>query len=119
MKCLDVTFDKTSKAIMPSAEAFNWRKTSIFFELPCWKIHILGHNVYVMHVQNNFCDLLLETIKGITKDILNGCCELIPTKFRKELHPISKGENRYEATSRMLIIDVKQEISLSSRVEAY
>lgn len=113
VECLDVTFDKTSKAMTPSAEVFNWRETSIFFELPCWKMHLVGHNVYVMHAESNVCDLLLETIKGITKDTLNACYELIPTKIRKELHPISEGGNRFEATSSMLIIDDKREISLS------
>lgn len=52
-----------------------------------------------MHVGNNICDVLLETLldnKGKTEEIVNVRSELIRMKTGKELHPIFKGDNRYE-----------------------
>lgn len=58
----------------------NWRKNNIFFELPYRKKHLLRHNVDVMHIEKNVCDMLLKTlldIKDITKDTLSARRELM------------------------------------------
>ncbi|XP_058211658.1 uncharacterized protein LOC131323837 [Rhododendron vialii] len=39
---------------------FNWKKPSIFFELPYWKDNLLRHNLDVMHIEKNVCDRSLE-----------------------------------------------------------
>ena len=53
---------------------FNWRKKSIFFDLPYWETNLLRHCLDVMHIEKNVCELLLATILNIkdkTKDDLN------------------------------------------------
>lgn len=32
----------------------NWHKQSIFWELPYWKVHLLRHNLDVMHIEKTF-----------------------------------------------------------------
>ena len=52
----------------------NWRKKSIFFELPYWSTLKLRHNLDVMHIEKNICDSILGTlmnIPGKTKDTAN------------------------------------------------
>nr|XP_043608898.1 uncharacterized protein LOC122580743 [Erigeron canadensis] len=38
---------------------FNWKKRSIFFELPYWKDNLLRHNLDVMHIEKNVCDNII------------------------------------------------------------
>ncbi|XP_058076376.1 uncharacterized protein LOC131224956 [Magnolia sinica] len=52
-------------------ERYNWKKKSIFFDLPYWKHNLLRHNLDVMHIEKNICDNVLATllnIAGKTKD---------------------------------------------------
>lgn len=56
---------------------------------------MLRHNVTVMHVEKNDCDMLLGTllnIKGKTNDSLYAKRELTRLKIRKELRSIHKGK---------------------------
>jgi hypothetical protein len=49
----------------------NWKKRSIFWDLPYWKDNLLRHNLDVMHIEKNFFDNILNTVmnvKGKTKD---------------------------------------------------
>jgi len=49
----------------------NWNKKSIFFKLAYWKTLLLRHNLDVMHIEKNVCDIILGTLmnmKGKTKD---------------------------------------------------
>lgn len=51
-----------------------WTKQSIFWELPYWKIHLLPHNLDVMHIERSvFLNILFTVmdIKGKTKDTFN------------------------------------------------
>jgi len=76
----------------------NWTKRSIFFELPYWSSLLLRHNVDVMHVEKNVFDNIFYTImnvKGKTKDTLNARKDLVELNIRKELHPISCGNNKF------------------------
>ncbi|XP_027351197.1 uncharacterized protein LOC113862307 [Abrus precatorius] len=41
------------------AEPSQWRKRSIFFELPYWVNNLLRHNLDVMHIEKNVCDNIL------------------------------------------------------------
>ena len=55
-------------------EDHNWRKRSIFFELPYWEHNLIRHNLDVMHIKKNVCDNILWTIlnvDGKRKDNLN------------------------------------------------
>ncbi|KAL6228356.1 hypothetical protein ACLB2K_002306 [Fragaria x ananassa] len=42
----------------------NWKKKSIFYELPYWQHNLIRHNLDVMHVEKNVCDNVLGTIMG-------------------------------------------------------
>ena len=46
---------------------YNWKKRSIFFELPYWKGNILRHNLDVMNIESNVCESVLATILGLDK----------------------------------------------------
>ncbi|XP_073221455.1 uncharacterized protein [Cicer arietinum] len=49
----------------------NWKKRSIFWDLPYWKDNLLRHNLDVMHIEKNVFDNIFNTvmnIKGKTKD---------------------------------------------------
>ena len=40
----------------------NWRKQSIFFELPYWDSLLIRHNLDVMHIEKNICESILGTL---------------------------------------------------------
>ncbi|KAL5561770.1 hypothetical protein UlMin_031517 [Ulmus minor] len=67
----------------------DWRKKSIFYELPHWAKIELKHNLDVMHIKKNVCDSLLGTLMGDThksKDTDNVKCNLQTLGIRSELH---------------------------------
>ena len=46
-------------------------KKSIFFDLPYWKDLYVRHNLDVMHIEKNVCEILIGTLlnmPGKTKD---------------------------------------------------
>lgn len=52
-------------------QTHNWKKQSIFWELPYWKDNLLRHNLDVMHIEKNFFDNIFNTVmnvSGKTKD---------------------------------------------------
>ena len=74
---------------------FNWRKRSIFFDLPYWETNLLRHCLDVMHIKKNMCELLLTIILNIkdkTKDDLNSLFDLKEWDIRRSLHlkPVEK-----------------------------
>ncbi|CAI0559256.1 unnamed protein product, partial [Linum tenue] len=72
----------------------NWKKKSIFFDLPYWKTLLLRHNLDVMHIEKNVCDNVLGTImdlKGKTKDTMKARLDLEEMKLKLELHPNREG----------------------------
>ena len=52
-----------------AADDVLWTKRRIFFELPYWKVNRLGHNLDVMHIEENVCDNLLGTLLNVDKKI--------------------------------------------------
>ena len=73
----------------------NWNKKSIFFELPYWKNVLLRHNLDVMHIEKNVCDIILGTImniKGKTKDTFNARLDMEEMGIMLKLHPVRKGD---------------------------
>ncbi|XP_012849503.1 PREDICTED: uncharacterized protein LOC105969303 [Erythranthe guttata] len=69
---------------------YNWKKRSIFFNLPYWKDIILRHNLDVMHIEKNVCDNVLGTLlnlEGKTKDHENSRLDLKDMGIRHALHP--------------------------------
>ena len=66
----------------------NWKKKSIFFELPYWKHNLIRHNLDVMHIKKNVCDNVLWTILGDAKgkDNLNSWRDLQEMNIKSHLH---------------------------------
>jgi len=73
----------------------NWKKKSIFFELPYWKSVLLRHNLDVMHIEKNISESVLGTlldIEGKTKDTLKSRLDIQEMRIKKSLHPIKSGD---------------------------
>ncbi|XP_040369295.1 uncharacterized protein LOC121051221 [Rosa chinensis] len=67
----------------------NWKKKSIFYELPYWKDNLIRHNLDVMHIEKNICDNVLFTILGVagkSKDNLNSRRDLELMGIREQYH---------------------------------
>lgn len=76
----------------------NWKKKSIFFELPYWKSVELRHNLDVMHIEKNICDNVIGTLmnmEGKTKDNLTSRFDLEFMGIRRELHATETTEGTY------------------------
>ncbi|XP_038705319.1 uncharacterized protein LOC120001123 [Tripterygium wilfordii] len=92
-----VKFGKLTRKRKRDDKTVNWKKKSIFFELPYWKTLSLRHNLDVMHIEKNVCDSILGTLldlDGKTKDNLNARLDLQLMGIKKELHPVKVG-NKY------------------------
>lgn len=71
----------------------NWKKHSIFFNLPYWKTHLLRHNLDVMHIEKNIFENVIGTVMNIdgkTKDLLNARLGLQEMGIRSKFHPIEE-----------------------------
>lgn len=67
----------------------NWKKLSVFFELPNWGHNILRHTLDLMHIENNVCDNVIGTLfnlKEKSKDSLKARLDLGDIGIRKSLH---------------------------------
>ena len=91
----------------------NWKKKSIFFQLPYWKTLLLRHNLDIMHIEKSVCDSIIGTllnIEGKTKDNLNSRLDLQAMGIRKQLHPIEMGNKFILPTAcYLLTVDEKKE----------
>jgi len=77
---------------------YNWKKKSIFFDLPYWKDNLIRHNLDVMHIEKNVCDNVLWTIMdvdGKENDNLKARLELQEMRIRKALHFQKCASNKY------------------------
>ncbi|KAL5548417.1 hypothetical protein UlMin_003648 [Ulmus minor] len=75
-------------------DELNWRKKSIFYELPFWAEIELKHNLDVMHIEKNICDSLLGTLMGDphkSKDTDNARRDLQNLGIRSKLHLYEDG----------------------------
>jgi len=88
------TVDNTRKRKRDTESYDNWKKKSIFFELPYWKTLLLRHNLDVMHIEKNISESVLGTlldIEGKTKDTLKSRLDLQEMKIKHSLHAIKIG----------------------------
>jgi len=75
-KMIDGLFDTLSGY----GQYHNWKKRSIFWDLPYWKHNLLRHNLDVMHIEKYFFDNVFNIVVDVrdkTKDNSqgkNGCC---------------------------------------------
>ncbi|CAA7044989.1 unnamed protein product [Microthlaspi erraticum] len=92
---VDVTLGKKrGRQAAGKSEVHQWRKKSIFFELPYWKDLLLRHNLDVMHIEKNVFDNLVFTLlddKGKSKDNLNARKDLQALGICSELWPAANG----------------------------
>ncbi|XP_016185884.1 uncharacterized protein LOC107627561 [Arachis ipaensis] len=73
----------------------NWKKKSVFFELPYWEENMLRHNLDVMHIEKNVCDNIVFTILNDnekSKDNLKARKDLQYMGIRLELWPREGGK---------------------------
>ncbi|KAL2542697.1 Uncharacterized protein Adt_03675 [Abeliophyllum distichum] len=86
----------------------NWRKKSIFYELPYWSTNEFKHNLDVMHVEKNVCDSLLGTLLGDphkSKDTDKARSDLIKLNIRHELHLYEDKERLMKPAAEYTFID--------------
>ena len=94
-KLRPIIFGKTIKKKIDKDRELNWRKKSIFFQLPYWKNNLLCHNLDVMHIVKNICDNIIGTlldIEGKTKDGLHSRRDLKEMGIRKDLHATKRND---------------------------
>ena len=105
VKNIDVTLGKKPKSNtvgkrtrgknVEESDSRQWRKKSVFFELPYWKFNLIRHNLDVMHIEKNVCDNVLYTLlndASRTKDNLNARKDLLSLGIRRDLWPDEKGK---------------------------
>ena len=74
----------------PISKELNWKKKSVFFQLPYQKDNLIRQNLDVMHIEKNVCDNILWTllnVQGKSKDSLKARLDLQELGIRKALHP--------------------------------
>lgn len=89
-------------------ESIQWRKRSIFFDLPYWKINLLRHNLDVMHIEKNVCENVIYTLLGDSeksKDNPQARKDLREMGIRQELWP---NENENYRPSLFTILNIKK-----------
>ncbi|XP_071925283.1 uncharacterized protein [Coffea arabica] len=85
-KAPDLLQHKKRKRVQNSS---NWKKMSIFFELPYWSTNKIRHNLDIMHIVKNVCESLVGTLMNIpsrTKDTWQAREDLKEMGLREELH---------------------------------
>ena len=89
-----VTFGKDTRKRKQRDEEnrwHNWRKKSIFFQLPYWKSLLVRHNLDVMHIEKNICESLLGTLlelQGKCKDSEKARLDMQHLGIRPDQHPV-------------------------------
>ncbi|XP_056698659.1 uncharacterized protein [Spinacia oleracea] len=76
-----------------------WKKLSIFYQLPYSRHLLVRHNFDVMHVEKNVCESILGTILDLTgknKDSLNAQLDLADMKMHDKLRAKSLGNNKWQ-----------------------
>ncbi|KAL6128833.1 hypothetical protein ACLB2K_072187 [Fragaria x ananassa] len=82
----------------PPAYSGQWKKESIFFQLPYWKDLLIHHNLDVMHIEKNVCESIVGTLLGIegkTKDTIKAREDLVELNIWPKLHPETRGSKTY------------------------
>ncbi|XP_061355874.1 uncharacterized protein LOC133300365 [Gastrolobium bilobum] len=75
--------------------AQQWKKKSIFFELPYWRHNVLRHNLDMMHIEKNVCDNIIFTLlndSSKSKDHLNARRDLQRIGCKHDLWPNENGK---------------------------
>ena len=95
---LKLSLARRRRILFQTRETITGGKNSIFNELPYWRDLLLRHNLDVMHIEKNVCELLLGTLlntKLKSKDTLAVQHALAKSNLHPELHPIPRGNGRW------------------------
>lgn len=92
----DIPFGKTQPNRKVGIECVtgNWKKRSVFFQLPYWKYLLLPHNLDVMHIEKNVGDNLIGILLGVVgknNDNLKARLDMKAMGIRSSLHPVERG----------------------------
>ncbi|XP_073133636.1 uncharacterized protein [Henckelia pumila] len=92
----DVDSESKNREICQLAKC-GWRRRSILWELPYWRMNLIRHNLDVMHIEKNVFDNVFNTVMNIpgrTKDNAKSRADLVEMRIRHELHPdVSTGRH--------------------------
>ncbi|XP_028954422.1 uncharacterized protein [Malus domestica] len=75
-----------------------WKKKSIFYELPYWRHLLIRHNLDVMHIEKNICDNVVGTLLDMdkkSKDGLAARADLEILNIRHGQHPRREGNRTF------------------------
>jgi hypothetical protein len=70
-------------------------KRRVFFELPYWSSFLIRHNLDVMHIEKNICEIILGTLlklDGKCKDGENAQLDMEHLQIRPDQHPVIKDD---------------------------
>jgi hypothetical protein len=108
-------FGRSNKRKRPETNSWhNWRKKSVFFQLPYWKHLLVRHNLDVMHIEKNICDSILGTLlemDGKSKDGVKARLDLQDMNIRKDQHP-KPGKHKYEIKKGCYALKKEEKIML-------
>jgi hypothetical protein len=92
----------------------NWRKMSIFFELPYWSSLLIRHNLDVMHIEKNICESILGTLlelEGKCKDGEKARLDMEHMGIRPDQHPVIRND-KYTLPAALYKLDKKDKENL-------
>ena len=81
------------------------------WDLEYWKDLDLRHNLYVMYIEKNICDIIIGTllnIEGNTKDTLKSRIDLTHLGIRQDLQVQDEGKPRDMAPAVYILDKVKR-----------
>ena len=83
------------------------------WSLPYWKFLKLPHNLVVMHIEKNVCEIILGTllnVLGKSKDTQNARLDLYDMGIRPELHLQQDGNSAYRAPPGPYVLGKDQKV---------
>ena len=108
-------FGRSNKRKRPETNCWhNWRKKSVFFQLPYWKHLLVRHNLDVMHIEKNICDSIVGTLLEMdkkSKDGVKARLDLQDLKIRKDQHP-KHGKHKYDIKKGCYTLKKEEKIML-------
>ena len=105
VKNLNVTYGKLSnkpskrqRQNIESPQICGFKRISVFYDLPYWKLLYVRHCLDVMHIEKNVCDSLVSTllnVQGKSKDGHKARLDLVEMGIRPELAPQQRGSRTF------------------------
>ena len=61
--------ENSHDTIFAYGSTHKWTKRSIFWDLSYWKVHLIHHNLDVIHIEKNDFDDIINTVINVTRKI--------------------------------------------------